>query len=68
MASILFKIARICNSQFNHKYLEKEKNFLNFLFNFWNLYQILNIFKEKMIVIANVSEFTDCEKSIENTL
>ena len=33
----------------------KRKNFfLNFLLHFWNLHQILTIFKEKMIVIANV--------------
>ena len=33
---------------------EKPNLFLNFLFHFWILYQILNILKEKMIVIANV--------------
>ena len=33
---------------------EKKKLFLTFLFNFLNLHQILNILKEKMIVIANV--------------
>ena len=27
---------------------------MNFLFHFWNVHQILNILKEKMIVIANV--------------
>ena len=33
---------------------EKPKSFSEFLFNFWILDQILNILKEKMIVIANV--------------
>ena len=33
---------------------EKPKSFSEFLFNFWILDQILNIWKEKMIVIANV--------------
>ena len=33
---------------------EKQKPFSNFLFQLWILYQILNILKEKMIVIANV--------------
>ena len=33
---------------------EKQKPFSNFLFELWILYQILNILKEKMIVIANV--------------
>ena len=54
MASILFNIAGICNSQFKCNYLKNEKLFLNFLFDFWNLHQILNIWKEKMMVIANV--------------
>ena len=54
MASIMFKVLRICNSQLKFNYLKKEKLFLNFLFHFWNLHQILNILKEKMIVIANV--------------
>ena len=35
--------------------LEKRKKFLNFFFfHYWNLHQILNIFKKKMIVIAHV--------------
>ena len=54
MSSILFNIARICNSQFKCKYLKKEKLFLNFLFYFWNLHQILNIFKKNMMVIGNI--------------
>ena len=32
----------------------KKKPFLGFLFHLWNLHQILNIFKKKKIVIANV--------------
>ena len=54
IASILFNIARICKSQFKGNYLTNEKLFLNFLFHFWNLHQILNILKKEMIVIANV--------------
>ena len=54
MASIMFKVLRICNSQLKFNYLKKEKLFLNFLFHFWNLHQILNILKEKMIVIATL--------------
>ena len=54
MTNILFKIARICHSQFKWNYLENEKHFLNFLFHFWTLHQILNILKENIIVIANV--------------
>ena len=34
--------------------LKKKKDFLGFLFHLWNLHQVLNIFKKKKIVIANV--------------
>ena len=54
MASILFKVVRICHSHLKCDYLENEKCFLNFLLRFWILHQILNILNEKMIVIANV--------------
>ena len=54
MASILFKIVRICYSQFKCNYPKNEKLLLNFLFHFWNLRQILNILKERMIVIAYI--------------
>ena len=54
MASILFKVVRICNSQFKSNYLKSDKLFLNFLFHLLNLHQFLNIFKKKMIVITNV--------------
>ena len=33
---------------------EKPKIFLNFLLHFWNLHQILNILKKRMIFAANV--------------
>ena len=54
MATNLFNIAKIFKSQFKRNYLKNEKLFLNFLFHFWNLHQILNILKKKMMVIANV--------------
>ena len=54
MASLLFNIARICNSQFKCKYLKNEKRFLNFLFHIWIPYQVLHILKKMMMVIANV--------------
>ena len=54
MASILLKIVRISNSQFKLNYVKKEKLFLNFVFRFGNLHQILNILQKSMIVIANV--------------
>ena len=54
MRSIVFKIVRICNSQFKCNYLKNQKPFLNFLLYFWNLLQILNVLKKKRIVKANV--------------
>ena len=54
MASILFGIVRCRRSVFKGKYLKNEKLILDVLFYFWNLHQILNIFKKKKIVIANV--------------
>ena len=54
MASILFKIVRIWNSQFKCNYHKNEKVFLNFLSHFLNQHEILKILKKRMIVIANV--------------
>ena len=54
ITSILFRIVRICRSLFKSSYLKNKKDFLGFLFHWWNLHQILNIFKKKKIVIANV--------------
>ena len=52
--STFVKILRIFHSQFERNYLENEKLCLDFLFNFWNLYQLLNVLKKRMIVIPNV--------------
>ena len=54
MASISFKIVRICNPQLKCNYLKNENCFLNLLLHLKNLHQILNILKKRMIVIANV--------------
>ena len=54
MAGILFKILRICDSQFKCNYLKNEELFLNFLLHFWNLRQISNILKKSVIVKANL--------------
>ena len=54
MASIPFKIVKICYSLFKCNYPKNENILFNFLFYFWNLRQILNILKERTIVIANV--------------
>ena len=54
MTSILFKIVRICYSQFKCNYLKNAKHFLDFLFLLLNLQQIWNILKSKTLVIGNV--------------
>ena len=55
MASVLFKVVRICNSHFKCIYLKNKNLFQNFLFHIWNLHLILNVLKKKkMIVIDNV--------------
>ena len=54
MATILFINSWICNSQLKCNYLKNEKIILHFLFHITNLHQILNIWKEKMMVVANV--------------
>ena len=41
--------------------LKNLKLFPNFLFHFWNLHQILNILKKRMIVIKCLSDVTDSE-------
>ena len=51
--NIGFKIPRISHFKFKSNYLKNYKLCLNFLFQFWILHQILNILKEKIIVIAN---------------
>ena len=51
---MMFQIVRTWGSLFKYNCL-KNKNFsLNFLFNLWNIYHILNIFYKKKIVRANV--------------
>ena len=54
ITSILFGIVRILRSLFKSSSLKNKKHFLGFLFHLWNLHQILNIFQQKKILIANV--------------
>ena len=54
MKSMLFSSAKICSSLFKWYYLKNETFFLNFLFQLWNLHQLLKILKQKKIVMANV--------------
>ena len=54
ITSILFRIVRICRSLFKSSSLKNKKHFLGVLFHLCNLHQILNIFQQKNILIANV--------------
>ena len=54
MTSMLFRSVTICSSLFKWYYLKNTTLFLSFCFHLWNLHQILNIFKEKKVLIANV--------------
>ena len=54
ITSILFRIVRICRSLFKSSYLKNKRHFLGYLFKLWNIHQILNNFKQKKILIANV--------------
>ena len=47
---------------------QKQKLFLNFLLHLWNLYGVLNILKEKMVVIANVFPKLETVKNLARTL
>ena len=54
---LVFKMVRICNSNFKYNYLKDEKLFVIFFFFFfffWNLHQILNRLNKMTIVLANV--------------
>ena len=52
--SILFQIVRIWCCLFKSSSLKNKKDSISFLFHLWILHQILNIFKKKKILIANV--------------
>ena len=49
MRTISLGIQRICSSQFKCSYLKNKKLFLNIFFDFWNLHQISNIFKQRWL-------------------
>ena len=66
--SAFVKILTICHSQFKCNYLENEKLCLHFLFNFWNLNQILNVLKKRIIVIANVFPILQTAKNLLRTV
>ena len=47
MTSIPVAICRLSDNKFKRLYLKKERLFLDFLLNFWNMHEISNILKKK---------------------
>ena len=47
MNSIPVAICRLSDNKFKRLYLKKERLFLDFLLNFWNVHEISNILKKK---------------------
>ena len=47
MTSIPAAICRIYSNIFKHHYLRNKRLFLDFLLHFWNVHEILSIFKKK---------------------
>ena len=68
MTSILFGIVRISRPQFKCNYLYIQKFFLFVFSHFWNLHQILNILKKKMIFIATLFRKLQTVKDLFRTL
>ena len=68
MKNILLGIVRICSSLWKCNYLQTQKVFLNFLFHLWYIHQVLNIFEEKMIMIANLFPRLQTVKSFVKAL
>ena len=54
MTSILFLTENIWRNQFGSNYLKNEKLFLNYLLDFRNLHEILNICNKKMSFIVDL--------------
>ena len=54
MTIILFKSLGISRPRFKWNYISNQQFFPISLFHFWNLHQILNILKKKMIAIPTL--------------
>ena len=63
MTSILFLTETIERKQFRFNYLRNKNLFVNFVLRFSNLYQVLNIWKQKHHPQSLfISEITDCQR------
>ena len=52
MTSIPIAICRHSDNNFQRLYLKKERLFLDFLLNFWNVHEIYDILKKKKSILA----------------
>ena len=52
MTSIPVAICRLSDNKVKRLYLKKERLFLDFLLNFWNVHKISNILKKKKSIIT----------------
>ena len=54
MTSILVVICKFSNNKFKRLYLKKEKLFVDFFLDFWNMHEIENIEKKKKSILAQL--------------
>ena len=54
MTSIPVVICRFSNNKFKRLYLKKEKLFVDFFLDFWNMHEIENIEKKKKSILAQL--------------
>ena len=52
MRSIPVAICRLSDNKFKRVYLKKERLFLDFLLNSWNVHEIKNILKKKKSILS----------------
>ena len=52
MTSVPVAKCRFSNNKFKALYLKKEKLYVDFLLNFWNVHEIYNILKKKKSILA----------------
>ena len=52
MTSIPVAICRLSDNNFQRLYLKKERLFLDFLLNFWNVHEIYDILKKTKSILA----------------
>ena len=52
MTSVPVAKCRFSNNKFKNLYLKKEKLYVDFLLNFWNVHEIYNILKKKKSILA----------------